>query len=357
MKNRFNFMMTSRITLSLIAGVLLLSSCNKEKDEAVQPDNSKDLKAVTTSSSNFTTNYVTLFAGQTIDAGQVQFTQDDVNQLLYVTYSLTNGWELVDIHFSIGSTFASIPVNRSGNPVPGQFAYQPQDEFGLTTYTLAIPYSSIGFVCPGPATYYIAAHASLRKPNGSGGYQTETGWGDGARIAQRGSWAEFFTIQITCDPTGPDDDYLTGSETGFAYNQLYSSCFLNHGFSRWGWTNGSLTPGTYVFDLYAGAGQCDLGNGINTGTVTLVYDTNGTITVTYQTSDNEYGDPYTLEEIHVYVGSGMFPLKNGETTVAPGQYSYIYDLDAAESFTFTKTGISGSIYFIAHAVVSNIPVE
>jgi hypothetical protein len=344
--------------LALVFGMTILTSCNKN-EEKIEPQNASDLKAVTTSTSNYTSSSVTLFAGQTIDAGNVTFSQDDVNGLLLVTFNTTNGWELSEIHFHIGNMVSDIPANKSGNPIPGQFAYSPTGVVGLTTYTLSLPYSTIGFACPGPKKFVVAAHAVVRKLNGSGGYQTETGWGDGARFVSRGSWAEYFTIEITCDPIEEDDDYTTTSETAFAYNENGSDCFLNHDFSRWGWVNGPYTAGSYSFDLIAAAGQCDLANGINTGSVTFNYNANGTISVNFATLLNEYDDAYILEEVQIYVGSAMFPLgNNGQPTVAPGQYTYIVDLTEATSYTFTTTDVySGPVYFIAHAVVGNIPAE
>jgi hypothetical protein len=44
-------------------------------------------------------------------------------------------------------------------------------------------------------------------------------------------------------------------------------------FDRWGWTNPiSTDPGSYVFDLWAGAGQCDTDKGTLVGTVEVEYE-------------------------------------------------------------------------------------
>lgn len=127
-------------------------------------------------------------------------------------------------------------------------------------------------------------------------------------------------------------------ETAFAYYSANATSFLEEGFSRWGWTNGPLTEGTYEFELWAAAAQCDFDKGIEVGTVTVEY-IGGSVVVTFNLDA-----PYVLEETHVYAGYDMFPkLMNGEPTVAPGQY-YIED------------ALSGDIYVIVHAVVG-IPVE
>jgi hypothetical protein len=109
------------------------------------------------------------------------------------------------------------------------------------------------------------------------------------------------------------------TETAFAFGGDYATCFLdidNDGdgegdFSRWGWTNGPLPAGSYEFDIYAAAGQCDL-------------------------------SPYSLAETHVYVGNDILPQDNkGGYTVAPGQYQMV-------------TGLSGDIYVVAHASVYGV---
>jgi hypothetical protein len=116
-----------------------------------------------------------------------------------------------------------------------------------------------------------------------------------------------------------------------------SVCFLPT-FSQWGWTN-AITPGSYVFDLWAAAGQCDTGKGTRVGTVNIVYGPNGHVSVTYNVIP-----PFKIEETHTYVGTTKFPqVKRGRTTtstVAPGSYYY------AGPF---KNG--QQVYVIAHAVV------
>jgi hypothetical protein len=122
-------------------------------------------------------------------------------------------------------------------------------------------------------------------------------------------------------------------ETAFARGTDGNTCFLDSGFSRWGWTIGPLSDGTEEsYNIYAGAGQCDIDKGELVGTVDVSYVA-GSVSVVYNI------DPaYTVSETHTYAGSTMFPLKDGEPTVAPGQY-YIED------------NLSGDIYVIAHAVV------
>ncbi len=140
-------------------------------------------------------------------------------------------------------------------------------------------------------------------------------------------------------------------KTAFAFGGASATCFLdieNLQSNRWGWTNGPLAEGSYIFDLYAAAGQCDLSKGTLVGEVTVVY-TGGTATVTYGVNPG-----FTLNEVHLYVGGGILPMKDGQYTVAPGQYPYSGDGSAP----FVISGLSGDIYVIAHAVVCGVfPAE
>lgn len=121
-------------------------------------------------------------------------------------------------------------------------------------------------------------------------------------------------------------------ETAFAKGDP-SRCFLEDGFSRWGWTN-SINYGTYVMPVYAGAGQCM--GGTNVGTVTVSY-IGSTVLFNFNLDAM-----YDLDETHVFAGKTMYPkVKVGRKftfTVAPGQY-------------YIEPNLSGEIYVIAHAVV------
>ena len=58
-------------------------------------------------------------------------------------------------------------------------------------------------------------------------------------------------------------------ETAYAYGEQYANCFLNIPgvtSNNWGWSNGPIGAGTYSWPIYAGAGQCNIGNGTLVGT-------------------------------------------------------------------------------------------
>lgn len=111
--------------------------------------------------------------------------------------------------------------------------------------------------------------------------------------------------------------------------------FCDNGFNNWGWSN-FMGTGSYVLDLYAGAGQCEISKGTYVGYVEINY--NGGFNYEYHIEPG-----FELTEYHIYAGSTMFPQqargRNGfVNTTAPGQYSILSPL-------------SGDIYVIAHGVV------
>ncbi|MDA8373612.1 MAG: hypothetical protein M0Z91_05090, partial [Actinomycetota bacterium] len=93
-----------------------------------------------------------LFAGQNADAGQVCVVQTGTNTV-DVTYT-TSGWLMSAVHLAIGSTLDALPVNKSGNPVPGQFPYSETFSPGVDTYTFTN-------LSVSGTTIYVAAQAEV----------------------------------------------------------------------------------------------------------------------------------------------------------------------------------------------------
>jgi hypothetical protein len=119
----------------------------------------------------------------------------------------------------------------------------------------------------------------------------------------------------------------------YAYETAYAKgddaiCFIPT-YRNWGWTN-PIEPGEYEWELWAAAAQCDTSKGTLVGSVTVVYDDDGYVTVTY-----EVDPPYLLDETHVYAGYDMFPPGG----IAPGLYENYGPFDGSQ------------VYVIAHAVV------
>ena len=302
----------------------------------------------------------TLFAGQTIKAGTVALKV--INTDLVITYNTTGGWQLTETHLWIGGSLIDMPQTRQGNPKIGNFPYQSGDITGDTTYSVSIPLNVLGFSCPSDnTTYYVATHASLQKVNSSSGevIQTETGWGDGKPIVDRGSWATYFTIMLTCTCDGGGDDGAS-CETAFAYaggtneiNDDITNSFLDivdedgGSFNRWGWSNGLVGEGVYMWDIYAGAGQSDISKGTLVGILTVNY-VGGIAAVNFKMNS-----PYYMTENHLYVGNEILPRDvNGDFTIAPGQYDSLHEglVDSTDNTHWIES-LSGDIYVVAHANV------
>ena len=155
----------------------------------------------------------------------------------------------------------------------------------------------------------------------------------------------------TCETTVYIEPCIITCETAYAMADG-AACFLDNGFSNWGWTN-KVQPGDYfVMPLYAGAAYCEPARGWGAvGTVTVDYSGNE-VTVTYNTS----GSGYALSEVHTNVGCEMFASdKKGSPTIAPGQYTYVNSaLDKLEEFKVTFDNVNGPVWLIAHAVVCDV---
>jgi len=116
-----------------------------------------------------------------------------------------------------------------------------------------------------------------------------------------------------------------------------STCFIeleDLNANRWGWSVKLPGEGTYTFDIWGGAGQCDLSKGTLVGTAEVNYS-GGTVDVVYTLNDG-----FAQNEVHTYAGYDPVATneKNGKPTVAPGQYAI-------------GTGLSGEIYVILHSVI------
>jgi hypothetical protein len=298
---------------------------------------------------------VTLLAGQTIPVGSVCTSVS--GDSAYVTYSTADGWVLTATHLWAGTSLATMPQNRAGNPQLGLFPYAGSYAAPLVTATIAVPLSAFGLdqsmqACAAVSGYFVT-HAVVKKQRADGSWQSETAYGEGSRLVLKGNWATWFGITFACEADKP---VVLTEETAFAWGGALAACFIGSDLvesNRWGWTNGPLAVGNYQFDIYAGAGQCDLTKGTRVGTLSVSYN-GSTATVSYAMFSG-----FSLSETHLYVGSdplaSTIDRKTGakEYTVAPGQYGNIHDLNAAASDVFQISGLSGPIYVVAHAVVAS----
>lgn len=145
-------------------------------------------------------------------------------------------------------------------------------------------------------------------------------------------WKIDFNFLVDC-PTTCETAYAKGTGDG-------TVCFIDDAIldedtraNRWGWRIGPLSEGTYTYNVYAAAGQCDIDKGYLVGTVEINYS-GGTVTAVYDLIDG-----YTITEEHLYAGSAPYPTnKKGSYTLAPGQMK-------------VGKNLSGPIYVIAHSVI------
>lgn len=338
-----NKTMTTSKLLGLAVLIFATLSCQKQDDQVVAPLTATSeaitpLKVMAQAPIAYcgTPTVVMLTAGQHIDAGTVTVGNDA--DYLYVTYTATNGYLLNETHLYVG-TRSGVPVNKKGNPQIGHFPYGE---------TFTTPVSEVTYqfnLADFEECFIVAAHAVVTKYDGATIVDQQTAWGAGTQFITSGSWAMYFNYCKQECTEDPNPDPVYASETAFAYGDNYATCFLDWGFNRWGWSNGPLAEGTYSFEIWAAAGQCDTDKGTLTGTLSVNY-ANGTATVTYTMYSG-----FMMTENHLYVGADRLPKKNGVETVAPGQYPLVYGDIYSGQTTYTVNNLSGPIYVVAHAVV------
>lgn len=138
-----------------------------------------------------------------------------------------------------------------------------------------------------------------------------------------------------------------GCETAFAYYK--EGCFIEDGFSEWGWVIGPLKEGFEgEFDMYQGADQCDISKGQHRGSVTIKYSKKGSLEVIYKAISG-----YAFFETQIYVGNEKYPaLNNDKPIVDPSEYTEQHWYSGGEFKDYYKIdNMSGDLYVIAHAAI------
>lgn len=324
-----------------------------------------------------------LWAGQDNEAGTVYISNDNEN--FYITIDTNSSADLKEVHIYVYEDESALPDKR---PTPGLAPYVEQNIFA-DSVTVTIPLTELVNL----EDYYFAIHASLVEDavgsvDGSS-LAGETAYAAGDDTPDyngKGAWyyvvgytlnavIEYITENVYEDVTVDveEDVYLDvyeevivpletvvdpkdlemGEETAWAYadpNGQYGNNFLDFGFSRWGWSIGPLTSGSYEFPIYAGAGLSDITKGTLVGSLFVEYNALvGTAEVEYVLDEGFY-----LGVTQIYVGNEMFAQNGGVPTVAPGQLGNIHDLDFADSDSFSLEGLSGEIFITAHADVWSV---
>ena len=333
----------------------------------------------------------TLFAGQTIDAGTVCLEVDNnvdtsaqcgagAKGVVNVTFMASGGWELTEAHLWAGTSISTMPQTKQGNPKIGNFPYNAGNITGQTSHVFAVPLCDFGLdasdtTCA-DTTALLAAHASLRKDNGDGSYQTETGWGDGDRFVQKGSWGTYYGVLLECvDDDDPPPPVALDCETAWAKGPYTFACYTVDGktapgdaanyncipgaadggdyTSGWGWYGLVPVNGTISSTLYAGAGKNDISKSMDAGTATVTCSA-GTCNFLAVTKDG-----FRLEDYQVTLSCSPIDTQN------PGQFDKDGHVGANWSDNVSYSGgstsysgnvslaacASGSYYYAIHTSV------
>ncbi len=171
-------------------------SCNKDAANELAPNVAAGKQFVTYKTGADLCGQVTsvrFLAGQNKVAGTVEVGNDADS--VYVTYSTTGPWRMRMLHLYVGKC-STLPINKSGNPVPGQFPFKKSfGSYSATTYTFSFPKSMFD------DCFCVAAHAEVAHANGS---NAETAWGEGTRFVAKGNWGMYFSAcKQDCPPNDP----------------------------------------------------------------------------------------------------------------------------------------------------------
>ena len=234
--------------LLLMALAMFLFACQKE--EFAPDGNNLLLKSATVEnfSPNCGASSFTLFAGKTINVGNLVVSNDD--NYLKVEYLVKEGYSISEVHLWVGTDPGSVPKSSGKNaaPVPGQFPYKLKD---AGEYVFYIPLSSLiqGDICG--ASLYIYAHAVVGD---------ETAWSEGTPFGGP-RWGWYSTYTVCCDDRQEQgDEYECTEETGFGGSLIGAGSAWWYVFD----TNGAATQ-----PIYAGQNLTDATVTISNGTLKI----------------------------------------------------------------------------------------
>lgn len=335
-------MKTKQITFLalLLGGLIFIASCEKNDLKTIdQSSNDKtisNLKVTPTYCGDPVTFNLWDFYGD-FNPGMVTIGNDGTD--LYVTIEMTGDWLLENTYWYIG-TAAGAPATINGDGTidfgNGNVTNLPNNYYapgaGVSSYQFTTALSTLPD-CYIAIIYVKAVNAA--NPDGVAVWAKNN-------TKPGGFWVDYCTQSCNTPPP------LGDCETAYAWGGDNANCFLGIAgvnSNNWGWSNGPLSAGDYEFDIYAGAGQCNLDHGTLVGTLDVSYD-GSTVTVTYNVVDG-----VVLTETHLYVGNDILPTKHGHYTTAPGQFPYKHHSVNAQTDSFTVNGLSGDIYIAAHSGV------
>ncbi len=248
---------------------------------------------------------------------------------LYLSIKAPEGYTIRHYLGYIGSVEHFISSGAGSDLSNGEAHVEPQ-YFNIPKVTLTggETYVELEFLLadlpqPQPGDCFLVAFVGNFTSNGE---DTQWGWATYSSSQKSDSYYMYYCPEECEEPE-------LECETVFAYNpnEPNGICFsefnkktgnynpngpANKNFSRWGWTN-EISQGSYDFEVWAGAGQCNFSKGTLVGNLHIEYS-GTTATVTYDMFNG-----FVLDETHLYIGDEPIPTgNNGKATVAPGQYPY-----------------------------------
>jgi hypothetical protein len=171
--------------LIVFVAALTVISCTKAThlDSVSQPANKTLVGPPPPPPSICDSTAVNLIAGQYMDAGKVIVKNN--SDTLFVTYVTSGDWKISEIHLYVGPK-SELPANKKGNPKVGHFPTQDTFYPMVTTVTYKFLLENLD------DCFYIAAHAVVKKVVDGQILDSQTAWGDGFRIIDKGNWAMYF---------------------------------------------------------------------------------------------------------------------------------------------------------------------
>lgn len=295
---------------------------------------------------------LTLWAGQTIDAGDIIVSNDETN--LYVTVVSNGGFTGEEnIKMWLGTDFSLLNGAGLVRPPAGGFPYKVTIPEGETTYTFTVVLNTIPLYevssC-GDQAIHVVVHADVIALHDDGTTSGETAWGGDTEGPGNAWWFYTDYVPTCCDITPPNPVEELG--TAFAKgNYVFTTSkkanpenlpSLNLTKNRWGWSINLMETGSFSYELWVGAGLNDVSKGTLVGDVNIDFD-GSQATVTYSSFSG-----YTIEESHIYAGDLM------PETLAPGQYGNTMYFDPYASTYSVTLDVTDSnedgVWFIVHAV-------
>ena len=167
-----------------LAVTAIMFGCSNDQVNQ-EPDQTKTKEE--TNQSRIGASYLVqpIFAGQNINAGYVEISNDGTN--FEVEYFATGDWKFSELHLYVGDLIEA-PTTGSGNPIPGRFDNKVTFTTPVTSYSFVIPISNIRVT---NGCVIVAAHSKMKRYNSSGGVvQQETGWA-GLQPFSGANWATY----------------------------------------------------------------------------------------------------------------------------------------------------------------------